>query len=35
MAYDHIKGAALPRAFAEVLADVAELIQKEIRLARA
>ena len=35
MAYDQIKGAALPRAFAEVLADVADLIQKEIRLARA
>ena len=35
MAYNQIKGAALPRAFAEVLADVADLIQKEIRLARA
>jgi hypothetical protein len=35
MAYDQLKGAALPRAFAEVLADVVDLIQKEIRLARA
>ena len=35
MAYDQIKAAALPRAFTEVLADVADLIQKEIRLARA
>jgi Putative Actinobacterial Holin-X, holin superfamily III len=35
MAHEQIKGAALPRAFAEVLADVADLIQKEIRLARA
>lgn len=35
MAYEQTKGAALPRAFAEVLADLADLIQKEIRLARA
>ncbi len=35
MAPDQLKGAALPRAFADTLADVADLIQKEIRLARA
>ena len=35
MAYEQTKSAALPRAFAEVLADLADLIQKEIRLARA
>jgi hypothetical protein len=35
MAYEQTRGAALPRAFAEVLADLADLIQKEIRLARA
>jgi hypothetical protein len=35
MAYDHLKSAALPRAVSDVLADVAELIQNEIRLARA
>ena len=35
MAYEQTRGAALPRAFAEVLAGLADLIQKEIRLARA
>ncbi len=35
MAYEHIKTTALPRAFSEVLADIADLIQKEMRLARA
>ncbi len=35
MAPEQLKGAALPRAFADTLADVADLIQKEIRLARA
>jgi hypothetical protein len=35
MAYDQLKSAALPRALSNVLADVAELIQREIRLARA
>ncbi len=35
MPYDHLKTAALPRALTDVLADVAELVQKEIRLARA
>jgi Putative Actinobacterial Holin-X, holin superfamily III len=35
MAYEHLKNAALPRAISEVLADVTDLVQKEIRLARA
>jgi TRAP-type C4-dicarboxylate transport system permease small subunit len=35
MAYEHLKTVALPRALSEVLADVADLIQKEMRLARA
>jgi hypothetical protein len=35
MPYDQLRSAALPRALSDVLADVAELVQKEIRLARA
>ncbi len=35
MGYDRLKTAALPHALTDVLADVAELVQKEIRLARA
>jgi hypothetical protein len=32
---DHLKNSALPRALSEVIADLADLFQKEIRLARA
>ncbi|MDQ2083605.1 phage holin family protein [Xanthobacteraceae bacterium Astr-EGSB] len=35
MTSDHLKNAALPRALSDALADVADLIQKELRLARA
>jgi hypothetical protein len=35
MALDQLKSAALPQALSEILADVADLVQKEIRLARA
>jgi hypothetical protein len=35
MAYERLKNATLPRTLSDVLADVADLIQKEIRLARA
>ena len=35
MTSDHIKNAALPRALSDALADVADLVQKELRLARA
>jgi len=35
MAYDRIKQTALPRVLTDVLADVADLAQKELRLARA
>jgi uncharacterized membrane protein YgcG len=35
MAYEHLRNSALPRALSEVLADLADLLQKEIRLARA
>ena len=35
MISDELKNAALPRALSEVLADAADLIQKEFRLARA
>jgi hypothetical protein len=34
MAYEHLKDSALPRAFLEVVADLADLVQKELRLAR-
>jgi hypothetical protein len=34
MAYEHLKDSALPRAFLEVMADLADLVQKELRLAR-
>ena len=32
---DHLKNSALPRALSEVVSDLADLFQKEIRLARA
>ncbi len=35
MAYEHLKNSALPRTLSDVLADLADLVQKEIRLARA
>jgi hypothetical protein len=35
MTSDQLKNAALPRALSDALADVADLIQKELRLARA
>lgn len=35
MMSDELKNAALPRALSDALADVADLIQKELRLARA
>ena len=35
MAYEHLKDSALPRALSDVIADLADLLQKEIRLARA
>jgi hypothetical protein len=34
MAYEHLKDSALPRAVLEVMADLADLVQKELRLAR-
>jgi hypothetical protein len=34
MAYEHLKGSALPRALSDVIADLADLLQKEMRLAR-
>lgn len=34
MAYEHLKDSALPRAFLEVVGDLADLVQKELRLAR-
>lgn len=35
MAYEQLKNSALPRTLSDVLADIADLFQKEIRLARA
>ena len=35
MAYEHLKNSALPRAISDVVADLADLLQKELRLARA
>jgi hypothetical protein len=35
MAHEQLKNAALPRAISDVVADVADLFQKELRLARA
>jgi uncharacterized integral membrane protein len=35
MAYERLKDAALPRTLAEVLADLSDLFQKELRLAKA
>jgi hypothetical protein len=35
MAYEHLKDSALPRALSDVIADLADLLQKEMRLARA
>lgn len=35
MAHERLTNAALPRALADVTADLADLVQKEIRLARA
>lgn len=35
MAYEHLKNAALPRTLVEIVADIADLLQKEMRLARA
>jgi hypothetical protein len=35
MAYEHLKDSALPRALSDVIADLADLVQKEMRLARA
>jgi len=35
MAYEHLKDSALPRALSEVVGDLADLFQKEMRLARA
>jgi len=32
---DHLKNSALPRALSDVVSDLADLFQKEIRLARA
>jgi Putative Actinobacterial Holin-X, holin superfamily III len=34
MAYEHLKQSALPRALSDVIADLADLVQKEMRLAR-
>ena len=34
MAYEHLKDSALPRALSDVVADLADLFQKEMRLAR-
>jgi len=35
MAYERVKNAALPNAVSDVVADLADLLQKEVRLARA
>ena len=35
MAYENLKDSALPRALSDVIADLADLLQKEMRLARA
>jgi putative superfamily III holin-X len=35
MAYERVKNAALPHAVSDVVADVADLFRKEVRLARA
>jgi hypothetical protein len=35
MAYERVKNAALPHAVSDVVADLADLLQKEVRLARA
>jgi len=35
MAYEHLKDSTLPRALSDVVGDLADLFQKEIRLARA
>lgn len=35
MAYERVKNAALPHAASDVVADLADLLQKEVRLARA
>lgn len=35
MAHERLKDAALPRALSDVVADLADLFQKEVRLARA
>jgi hypothetical protein len=35
MAYENLKDSALPRALSDVVADLADLLQKEMRLARA
>lgn len=35
MAYEDLKHSALPRALSDVVADLADLLQKEMRLARA
>lgn len=32
---EHLKNSTLPRAFSDVIADLADLVQKEIKLARA
>jgi len=35
MAYEQLKNSTLPRALSDVIADLADLLQKELRLARA
>jgi hypothetical protein len=35
MTYEHLKDSALPRALSNVVGDLADLLQKEMRLARA
>ena len=35
MAYEHLKDSALPRALSDVVGDLVDLFQKEMRLARA
>jgi hypothetical protein len=35
MAHDQLKNSQLPRALSDVMADLADLVQKELRLARA
>jgi hypothetical protein len=35
MTYDHLREAALPRALSNAVADLADLVQKELRLAKA